>query len=195
VKYYTNRELASLFDINLAKWKRWSREFLPPDPLGGLQSGYARQYHHDDALTVYMGGHLVTDLRFSIPEAKRILSDLSLWMSEAGYYKNNVVEEKKNGGIENLITGYHVYIQFQPDISANGNGFLYTVRGIVSEKQVSVRGYPLQQIQFFEKVLVPPDAAPLPNDSGVVRLLRMTRMYQRFLHQLHGGRNCSGKSG
>ena len=36
MKYYTNRELSRLFDINLATWKRWSREFLPPDPLAHI---------------------------------------------------------------------------------------------------------------------------------------------------------------
>ena len=49
IKFYTNKELSRTFSINLAKWKRWSREFLPPDPLGGLQSGYARQYNLDEA--------------------------------------------------------------------------------------------------------------------------------------------------
>ena len=47
IKFYTNRELSEKLSIGLSKWKRWSREFLPPDPLGGLQSGYARQYTQD----------------------------------------------------------------------------------------------------------------------------------------------------
>ena len=59
VKLYTNRELSEKLGINLAKWKRWSREFLPPDPLGGMQSGFARQYYFSDVFTVRLGGHLV----------------------------------------------------------------------------------------------------------------------------------------
>ncbi len=73
INFYTNQELSKKFNVNLARWKRWSREFLPPDPLGGLQSGYARQYNPDEAFTVVLGGHLVGDLKFSIPEAKQIL--------------------------------------------------------------------------------------------------------------------------
>ncbi|MBW2491912.1 MAG: hypothetical protein JRE65_12275, partial [Deltaproteobacteria bacterium] len=53
IKFFTNRELSDSLDIKLTKWKRWSREFLPPDPLGGMQSGYARQYHPDQAFTVF----------------------------------------------------------------------------------------------------------------------------------------------
>lgn len=86
IKYYTNRVLAHSFDTNLAKWKRWSREFLPPDPLGGMQSGFARQYHPDQALTVRLGGYLVSDLKFSIPEARRILADLREWMRAEGFF-------------------------------------------------------------------------------------------------------------
>ena len=86
IKFYTNRELSEKLGINLAKWKRWSREFLPPDPLGGMQSGYARQFNPDQAFTVFLGGHLVADLKFSIPEANQIIQDLNKWLSEKGFF-------------------------------------------------------------------------------------------------------------
>ena len=37
---------------------------MPPDPLGGMQSGYARQYTVDDAFIVYLAGHLVNQMHF-----------------------------------------------------------------------------------------------------------------------------------
>ncbi len=86
IKFYTNKELSQIFDINLAKWKRWSREFLPPDPLGGLQSGYPRQYNLDEAFTVYLGGYLVRELKFTIPESRQILYDLHQWLIDHGLY-------------------------------------------------------------------------------------------------------------
>ena len=86
LKYYTNKDLSSKMGINLAKWKRWSRDFLPPDPLGGLQSGYARQYNPDEAFTVVLGGHLVGDLKFSISETKQILVDLHQWLVDHDFY-------------------------------------------------------------------------------------------------------------
>ncbi|MEJ2097896.1 MAG: hypothetical protein P8Y38_12350, partial [Deltaproteobacteria bacterium] len=87
VKFYQNRELSKKLAIRLSKWKRWSREFLPPDPLGGLQSGYARQYSIDDAFTVYLGGYLVSELKFSIPAAKQILKDMKTWMQSHGFFQ------------------------------------------------------------------------------------------------------------
>ena len=86
IRFYTSRDLARRFKINLAKWKRWAREFLPPDPLGGMQSGYARQYHPDQAFSVLVGGHLVADHKFSIPQARRVLADLKPWMRHNGFF-------------------------------------------------------------------------------------------------------------
>ncbi|MFZ7126824.1 MAG: hypothetical protein ACOWWM_11790 [Desulfobacterales bacterium] len=82
LKYYASRELAVRLEIPLAKWKRWAREFLPPDPLGGYRSGYARQYSLREAFRVYLGGHLVGCHRFTIPESRRILKDLDAWLDE-----------------------------------------------------------------------------------------------------------------
>ena len=84
--YFQSRDLAQRLKINLAKWKRWSREFLAPDPLGGLRSGYARQFSYRDAFIVYLGGHLVGTLSFSIPQAIQILSDLNAWLKAQGYF-------------------------------------------------------------------------------------------------------------
>ena len=94
LRFYTNRELSEKLEINLAKWKRWSREFFPPDPLGGLQSGYARQYSFNDAFKLALGGHLVADLRFTIPEARQILLDLDAWLTNRGYYFDLEMLEK-----------------------------------------------------------------------------------------------------
>ncbi|MCP4744631.1 MAG: hypothetical protein GY874_00585 [Desulfobacteraceae bacterium] len=62
------------------------REFLPPDPLGGLQSGYARQLSLKDAFYVFLGGVLVGSLKFTIPEARRILNDITPWLKATGLF-------------------------------------------------------------------------------------------------------------
>ena len=95
-----------MFNINLAKWKRWSREFLPPDPLGGLQSGYARQYSPDEAFTVFLGGHLVGDLKFSISETKQILVDLHQWLVDHDFY---FYFSKNSGSAKNSAPDINYY--------------------------------------------------------------------------------------
>jgi hypothetical protein len=77
IRIFQNRQLAADLKINLARWKRWSLAFLPPDPLSGQQSGHARQYYAQDAFDVYLGGHLVAEIGFTIQESRRILEDLT----------------------------------------------------------------------------------------------------------------------
>jgi hypothetical protein len=86
IQYFNSRDLSKKIGINLARWKRWSREFLPPDPLGGKQSGYARQYTLNEAFTVFLGGHLVGNLGLSMPEAKSILKYFGEWMMERNLF-------------------------------------------------------------------------------------------------------------
>ena len=93
-----NREASEKLSVNLAKWKRWSREFLPPDHTAGMQSGYTREYTMDECFTVYLGGHLVSRLKFSVPDSKRILEVLLPWMKEKGFlplesYTNTIRKE------------------------------------------------------------------------------------------------------
>lgn len=81
--------------IPLARFKRWSREFLPPDNLGGYQSGYARQYNLNDAFAVYLGGFLVHDAKLSVPQARAVLQSL-------GKYLPNLYSEVKTASLREL---------------------------------------------------------------------------------------------
>jgi len=184
IRYYTNRDLSDLFKINLAKWKRWSREFLPPDPLGGLQSGYARQFTQDDAFAVYLGGHLVSDLRFTIPETKRILSDLSIWLGETGFYENFGIESDSLEEVNKMIDTYLIYIRSGSDLSGNQNGFTYAVRGIISKKPVTVKGYAVEQVQYLEEILYPPDSVESRDRLDVTKILNITDLFRKFCYLL-----------
>ncbi len=107
IQFYLNRELSDRLGIRLSRWKRWSREFLPPDPLGGLQSGFARQYSLQEAFHVYLGGHMVADLKFSIPETKIILGDLKEWVTSR-YFSYPPPEEQSL--VQQSVKEYRIYI-------------------------------------------------------------------------------------
>lgn len=70
---FTYRELSDKLNINLAKLKRWGREFLPPDPMAGQSQGVARILTIDEAFILFVSGHLVSGLKYSIPETKIIM--------------------------------------------------------------------------------------------------------------------------
>ena len=153
IKFYSNRELSRIFKINLAKWKRWSREFLPPDPLGGLQSGYARQYNMDEAFTVFIGGHLVADLKFTIPESRQILNDLNQWLLDHGFYfdfsgkansRNRTTPQAQSFQIE-ILCG---------KISNSADWRLgYRVKAIVASESIMMGGIPVRQNRYFESTI------------------------------------------
>jgi hypothetical protein len=121
IPYYLARDLAAKLNLNLAKWKRWSREFLPSDPLGGLQSGFARQYSLKDAFVVSLGGFLVGELKFAVPEARAILKDLKPWLKKAGYLRL-----RANGGStgKDSVANSHDIIFVRPSPKTGGS-FLY----------------------------------------------------------------------
>jgi len=70
----------------LATWKRWSREFLPPDRKAGMRSGQTRLFSPSQVFEVYLGAHLVSFLRYSIPEARQIIGGLRTWLRKNGIY-------------------------------------------------------------------------------------------------------------
>jgi hypothetical protein len=87
--YFTSRHISDALDVKLARWKRWAREFLPPDPLSGRQSGYARNFSVKDAFHVYLAGYLVGSVGFTISEVRQIMSDLDSSLEQRGYHVLN----------------------------------------------------------------------------------------------------------
>ena len=122
--YYNSRYLSQKLEINLAKWKRWVREFLPPDPLGGMQSGVTRQFNAKDAFKVYLGGYLVANLKLTIPDASTILSDLSPWLKEKGFFQIHARPSLNQTG---QMPSYQLFIHPYPD-----HRFVYEVRTAIS---------------------------------------------------------------
>jgi hypothetical protein len=134
IHYFTNREIAEKIDINLARWKRWSRSFLPPDPLGGLQSGYARQYVFKDLFKVYLGGYLLSHLKLSSIDAQTVLADLSPWLTKNGFLELNGSVEK----IKKNVTRDHPYRIFLRPLN-EGNRKKASAFGYLIHKTITIQ--------------------------------------------------------
>lgn len=180
IKFYTNRELSEKLDVNIAKWKRWSREFLPPDPLGGMQSGYARQYTTDDSLTVYLGGHLVSELKYTIPEAKIILNDLQKWLMNNGFYINSESKRKYKENVNELITKHIIYIIRAKNSNNNSNNFFYRVRGIISDKPIDYRGFKIREERYVEISMGQKGEGNTTYDMKTAKILNITEIHRYF---------------
>jgi len=184
IKFYTNKELSQIFSINLAKWKRWSREFLPPDPLGGLQSGYARQYNLDEAFTVFFGGHLVGNLKFSIPEARTILHDLHQWLVDHEFYFD--FSGNANSGIKSVhpVLDYQIAIISTNIPEDNVAGLRYRVKAIITSDSVDYNDAPMHQERFVEtSICITDDEADEAGQftAASYRVLNISLLRQTFL--------------
>lgn len=180
IKFFTNRELSDRLDIKLSKWKRWSREFLPPDPLGGMQSGYARQYHPDQAFTVFLGGHLVADLKFSIPEANKIIQDLNKWLSEKGFFFDPRGHSVFDNGLDALIKKYIIFIRREKG-SEKPFQFIYTARGVISNEPVQYNGFEIMKKLYVETSVNQGPEKTSKMDMNVVKTLYITGILTDFV--------------
>jgi len=182
LKFYNNRELARNFQINLAKWKRWSREFLPPDPLGGMQSGYARQYHPDQVFTVYLGGYLVAHLKFTIPETKKVLTDLQKWLYANGFCFNGGKADCKIKLNERSGKEYRLFIiRPQSDDHLNGN-IQYRIQEIISTHSVQCEGRSIIQEQSVDIFYNDTKISDSPAESAV--MINITNFLKGFVKKL-----------
>lgn len=182
LKFYNNRELADKFQINPARWKRWSREFLPPDPLGGIQSGYARQYHPDQVFTVYFGGYLVAHLKFAIPEAKRILADLQKWLHANGFCFNGNKGDCKKGTDGKSGKQYRLFIIRPEPGDVLNSSLQYRIQEIISSRKVQHEGRPVTREQSVDVFHGSTKISDPPARSAV--MLNITGFMKDFVKKL-----------
>lgn len=188
IHYYTNREISEKLEINLARWKRWSRSFLPPDPLGGKQSGYARQYTFKDLFKVYLGGHLLSLLKLSVPDSLQVLTDLTPWLKKTGFFDLNGANgaETETGG---QLNGYRIYFcPVRATGDSNGSIFRYLIRNTVRFESVTAASG-RQTRETFEETVIHADAPEgwACLDDPDVRMVNLTALFgvlvKKLLHQ------------
>ncbi len=168
--YYNSQELSAMLEINISKWKRWVREFLPPDALGGFQSGYARQFTLKEAFRVFLGGILVSSLKYTVPEARRILDDLHSWLKAEGFYALRVPDPNQ------LHSSFRIYIYPLPS-----QKFGYTIRSILSAQSENKAA----QIERYSAVVLAAARDRIASgEASTARVLGISKLYEYFTTRL-----------
>jgi hypothetical protein len=185
LRFFTNRELSHKLLIPLAKWKRWSREFLPPDPLGGLQSGVARQYSVDQALTVFTGGQLVSELKTTIPEARQIMTELHTLFKDIGAFVDTRIHQKYPLGQYPTISIYCILFCRQYDASKQEMAFTYTIRGLTSRKQLKDGRKKVFQEEYVVFPIASSDHTILDVYDPSINILPISALVDRFTTALN----------
>ncbi len=180
LRFFTSRELSHNLRIPLAKWKRWCREFLPPDPLGGLQSGVARRYSVDQALTVFIGGHLVGELKTSIPTARQIMADLHTCFKEIGVFANTRIHSRHRLGEYGAISAFCILFCRDSRASNGTSPFIYTVRGLVSRAAYDAGPHRVHREDYLETYVPMSTQTPLDIYKTKMKLLPISAIVDRF---------------
>jgi hypothetical protein len=168
--------LSEKLGFNIARWKRWSREFLPPDPLAGQQAGYARQYYVDNAFTVFVGGHLVAELGFAIPEARLILSELKTWMKSRGFQFDPRGKRQKRSGIDAHVKSYAIHIRASRD-----RQFKIYARGTIGRSDADYEGFPVNKEVFVDQPITSiNDAAQQAASQANEKVLLISELLDHF---------------
>ena len=173
--YYNSRYLSQKLQINLAKWKRWVREFLPPDPLGGIQSGVTRQFNTKDAFKVYFAGYLVGTLKFTIPDASQTMTDLSPWLKAQGFFQIHA-RLPLNGA--NHMANHYLFIHPRAE-----QQFVYCVRTVASLDIVTPDEFVKQET--YSEIRVgksPANGEEFYPMCGY--MIALTRLYTDFLEKI-----------
>jgi hypothetical protein len=181
VRFYTSRDISKRLGIKLARWKRWSREFLPPDPLGGLQSGYARQYNPNEAFTVFMAGYLVGTLKFSIPEVRTIMGDLYNWLVRWGYYFRFSDDSQTLKAPE--LAGNDCWIWIAPR-NPSEIAFHYRIETVVDEKPTRQEDHPAVEQQSIKWPLDSKEVSGISEAITGWRVVNISRLRFEFLKRL-----------
>ncbi|NNF99279.1 MAG: hypothetical protein HKM93_07860 [Desulfobacteraceae bacterium] len=184
IKFYTNRELAAFLDINLAKWKRWSREFLPPDPLGGLQSGYARQYSSKDAFKVFLGGYMVSEMKLAVAEARRILADLGSWLKDNGFYELRANGKTETVSDNNPVKEYTIRVCPVEGDPIKPPLFLYRIDGLMERTRIDHGGLSAVKYIFFETWLGYETDRKAVESNISDKRIPITRLKDHFLDKI-----------
>lgn len=163
--YFSSRHISQALGINLARWKRWVREFLPPDPLSGRQSGYARNFNIKDVFQVYLAGYLVGTMNFGVAQARQIVSDLEPSLKARGYQTLHADDAPDTQQV------FWVMISRSPD-----GGFDYIESPLNTTE--SDRNHALEQL--FDAL-----AGSRFVDA---RVLSISALYRRFIHNIQRSR-------
>lgn len=179
----TNQILGDKWNENLAKVRRWTREFLGPDSRAKMQSGYSRELSLEEAFEVFLGGHLVSALKFEVHEAKTIIGDLRKWIKEKGLYPGKRYAKARREHPH----FFHVHILRTWD----SGDFYYELRELLYYGPDLDKGDPdLMMERYRIKVINPKSALP---DWRNVRILGVTELLIDFNRRLKGEEGLPGR--
>jgi len=175
-------ELAQKTNLPHSKIKRWAREFLPRDPKAKMRSGYTREYGLNEAFDILMGGHLVSDLKFEVHEAKMIISGLRPFLLAHALYPEMDLG-KESPASDKDVKEWEVRIIRNPAT----DGFELFCYGFIKEEMVKegIRRRSFRK-EWYRAPEIGKSLRPLPAEEQtfVINVLKVSRLREKFLESI-----------
>jgi hypothetical protein len=119
----TNQKLSEGLNIPLSKIRRYTKEFMPPDPIATRRSGYTRRFSNNDGFFIYLGGTLVMNHGFTYEAARWSLQILRPWFLNMGYVPNiprKMIRSEVENKIIRQLAKYYPYSFIELTIKIGG---------------------------------------------------------------------------
>jgi hypothetical protein len=130
----------------------------------------------------------VSDLKFTIPEAKQIVKDLHSWFAEKGFYFDSRSDATVNQGVDQLIKKYIIFIEREKDPDKTIS-FIYTIRGIISNEPVNYNGFEIMKELYMETSIGLQPKKMSKIDINIVKVLNITDVLNSFVVRLNLNRS------
>lgn len=173
-KSFTAKQLSEAFEIPVARWKRWAREFIGIDPIAGRFGGVPREFDEEQSFYIFLAGVLVSDLLFSIPEANSIIKRLKPWFKERGLWPGSKATKTYKAWDDAKY--FRVYIYREAT-----RGFSFKVEGTIRLRMIQYNGHTVEEHTFIEELLPDPvGTATIIQNVAVQRVLEVSVIKSLF---------------
>ena len=75
----TNKKLSESLDLPIARVRRWTKEFLPPDLVATRRSGYSRKFSLNEGFFIYWGGTMVQQYNITYDIVRKMINVIRPW--------------------------------------------------------------------------------------------------------------------
>jgi hypothetical protein len=135
----TNSILSEKLKQPLFKFRRWTKELLPPDPVATQRGGVARELTLDEGFYVYLGGLMVNSPGFTFYIVRRLMTPI--WaMLKLHNMVPEISEDAVRVGIDREIKIWNQLIIFTtPNPKDNSYHTLLALRATTSNKRESMK--------------------------------------------------------
>jgi hypothetical protein len=181
-------EFSKLLGIQHTKAKRYTREFLGPNPAATIQSGHARILTLQETYFVYLGAHLLSDHNFTVHESKIILDSLKPQLTEWGLFPGDDDSFKETSS---EIKSWTILIHR----TDKPFGFAYLAEGLVSldnEESMAIGTYKNIAVQTKKFVhiaienLDPVNPWAIRWDSHNIKFFSVSLLKDIFKYKIEG---------